>query len=101
MIFQHLFWWFEVHTGTVNESGPFYGFWSGFGSDIGEVTLIAAVIATFRHRNCSVKGCWRLGKNVDGTPHLACHKHHPAHGAPTRNISLQQLHDAHRDRIIR
>ena len=21
--------WLAVHTGTVNESGPYYGFWSG------------------------------------------------------------------------
>jgi hypothetical protein len=25
--------WLAVHTGTVNEPGPYYGFWSGFGSD--------------------------------------------------------------------
>jgi hypothetical protein len=25
--------WPAVHTGTVNEPGPYYGFWSGFGSD--------------------------------------------------------------------
>jgi len=28
--------WLAVHTGTVNEPGPYYGFWSGFGSDLAE-----------------------------------------------------------------
>jgi hypothetical protein len=26
--------WLQVHTGTINEAGPYYGFWSGFGSDL-------------------------------------------------------------------
>src|SRR5664280_148148 len=38
--------WAAVHTGTLNESGPYYGFWSGFGSDLGEATLITAVPLT-------------------------------------------------------
>jgi hypothetical protein len=29
--------WFQVHTGTINEPGPYYGFWSGFGSDLEEL----------------------------------------------------------------
>jgi hypothetical protein len=32
--------WLAVHTGTVNEPGPYYGFWSGFGSDIAEFGII-------------------------------------------------------------
>jgi len=36
--------WLAVHTGTVDEAGPYYGFWSGFGSDLGEAALIGAVI---------------------------------------------------------
>ncbi|HEY1282626.1 MAG TPA: hypothetical protein VGF22_23290, partial [Acidimicrobiales bacterium] len=26
--------WLAVHTGTDDLSGPWYGFWSGFGSDL-------------------------------------------------------------------
>ena len=70
--FQH---WLAIHTGTINEPGPYYGFFSGFGSDLGEVTLIAALLAVFRKHNCHVKGCWRIGKHsVDGSPW--CSKHH-------------------------
>lgn len=77
-MFAHLWYWIEVHTGTVNESGPYYGFWSGFGSDIAEVALIGGLIHMARARNCDVTGCLRLKSYmVDGTPWKACKKHHP------------------------
>jgi hypothetical protein len=92
-----LFHWFEIHTGTVGESGPYYGFWSGFGSDIGEATLIVGVWAAWHHHNCHVKGCVRLGRPVDGTPYVACPRHHPAHQGKKRNISQATINEAHRD----
>jgi hypothetical protein len=83
--------WFEVHTGTVNETGPYYGFWSGFGSDLGEATLVAGGVALWRHHSCHVRGCARLGRPVDGTPYLACPKHHPAHHGDKRAVSLATI----------
>jgi hypothetical protein len=53
------------------ERGNGYQWWSGIGSDFGEVTIVAAILATLRHRNCHEKGCWRLGHP------------HPEHGFPT------------------
>jgi hypothetical protein len=88
------FHWFEVHTGTVNESGPYYGFWSGFGSDIGEATLVAGLFAIWRHHSCHVRGCARLGRPVAGTPYLACPKHHPDHKGDRRSVSLETIHQA-------
>src|SRR5690348_18359155 len=35
--------WLQVHTGTVNEPGPYYGFWSGFGSDLEEFGILGAI----------------------------------------------------------
>ena len=90
------FHWFQVHTGTVNESGPYYGFWSGFGSDLGEATIFVALVATWRHHDCHVKGCARLGRRVDGTPYLACPKHHPDHKGMKRGVSLEELRRAHK-----
>ena len=57
--------WLAVHTGTVNESGPYYGFWSGFGSDLTEFGIIG-VISTgiyqlVKRYNCHEPGCWRVG----------------------------------------
>lgn len=67
--------WFLHFTGADNVSGPWYGFWSGFGSDIGEVTLIAAVLGAARHKNCHVKGCWRLGHSDPEHGHPVCRRH--------------------------
>jgi hypothetical protein len=66
----------------TNHTGCGYGFWSGFGSDISEITLVGAVIALlgafWRNHNCHVTGCWRLSwmpHPVHGHP--VCRKHHP------------------------
>ena len=72
--------------GVINEGGKGYGFWSGVGSDIGEVALIGAVIAAYRRHNCHVRRCWRLQRHpVEGTPWIVCRKHHP---------TINQLPDA-------
>jgi hypothetical protein len=71
--------WLTVHTGSSNEPGvaPNYNFWSGFGSDLGEVALLGAVGGLWRKHACHTKGCWRIGRHtVDGTPW--CNKHHCA-----------------------
>lgn len=80
--------------GLTNAAGPVYSFWSGFGSDLGEVTLIAGVIALYRQHNCHVTGCWRIGKHpVMGTPYVTCAKHHPViHG---QDIKVEHVQLAH------
>ncbi len=89
--------WLAVHTGVDNESGPWYAFWSGFGSDLGEVTIVVAIIGWGRHANCHSKGCWRFGRHpVDGTPFKVCRRCHPlmARVKPTREI-IHAHHAAH------
>ncbi len=61
-----------------------YQFWSGIGSDLGEVTLITGLARAFwrtrRHLECHVeapKNCHRIGHPVPGTGHRACRLHHP------------------------
>jgi hypothetical protein len=67
--------WLAVHTGTVNEGGPYYGFWSGFGSDLGELALLGAIGGMYHKHTCHSRGCWRIGRHiVDGTPW--CNRHH-------------------------
>jgi hypothetical protein len=93
--------WFALHTGTLH-GGPdlYYNFWSGFGSDLGEATLISAVCVGVytgvRKVNCHTKGCWRIGHHpLDGTPYILCRHHHPDvpnHGATHERI-LAQHHD--------
>jgi hypothetical protein len=66
------------YLGLNDPSGPIYLFWSGFGSDLGEVTLVAALVGLFRSHNCAVTGCIRTRTfPVAGSPWKACRKHHP------------------------
>ena len=74
--------WLQIHTGTVNETGPYYGFWSGFGSDREEFGILgaigAAIYSLFKKYNCHEPGCWRIGNHpaAGGQFHL-CYRHHP------------------------
>lgn len=92
----HAVWhWFLHWTGSDNVSGPWYGFWSGFGSDLGEVTLLGLAVGVVKSRNCHVKGCWRLGKHpVSGTPFAVCRRHHPE--LEHRHIRAEHVHAAHK-----
>ena len=88
-------WWWILHvTGVDNVSGPWYGFWSGFGSDLGEIEISPPTIAIYRRHNCHVKGCWRIGKySVEGTGYVVCRHHHPDE-APTHHEVLAAHHAA-------
>lgn len=103
LVFHFTQHWLAVHTGTVNESSPYYGFWSGFGADLGYATNVAAVTAAayhvLRHHNCHQKGCWRLGRPVPGTPFVACHVHHPQHNqrCAERNVPAGMIDAAYRE----
>jgi hypothetical protein len=92
--------WLALHTGTLH-GGPdlYYNFWSGFGADLGEVTLITAVAlgvyTGVRKVNCHTKGCWRIGHHaLEGTPYILCKKHHPH--VPTRGATHEHILEAHR-----
>ena len=89
--------WFALHTGTLH-GGPdvYYNFWSGFGSDLGEATLISAVCVGvytgMRKVNCHTKGCWRIGHHaLEGTPYILCKHHHP--DVPNRGVNRPGFHD--------
>ena len=92
--------WLALHTGTLH-GGPdlYYNFWSGFGSDLGEATLITAVgvgvYTGVRKVNCHTKGCWRIGHHtLEGTPYILCRKHHPY--VPTTGASHEHILEQHR-----
>jgi hypothetical protein len=63
--------------GIDDVSGPWYAFWSGFGSDLGEFAIAGALIGMIRKNNCEVHGCWRLGRHATAAGHHVCRKHHP------------------------
>jgi hypothetical protein len=91
--------WLALHTGVLN-GGPdrYYNFWSGFGSDLGEATLISAVgIGVYtgvRKVNCHTKVCWRIGHHpLDGTPYILCRHHHPH--VPSKGASHEHILEQH------
>ena len=70
----HWFYTYFVHV----LSGKGYQFWSGIGSDVGEVTLLSLVAVCWHSHNCHVHRCWRLQWHphpVHGHP--VCKHHHP------------------------
>ncbi len=92
--------WLALHTGTLH-GGPdlYYNFWSGFGSDLGEATLISAVglgvYTGVRKVNCHTKRCWRIGHHqLEGTPYILCRHHHP--DVPTNGASHEHILEQHR-----
>ena len=76
---------FFLHwTGSWNESGAWYGFWSGFGACL---TYFAVIGVAYRHLKC--KSCWRIAHHrVEGTHYKTCHKH----ATPDEHARLQEMH---------
>jgi hypothetical protein len=96
--------WLAVHTGTVNEPGPYYGFWSGFGSDLTEFGIIG-VISTgiyqlVKRYNCHEPGCWRVGTHpAAGGQFSLCYHHHPDfRGTKPTHEMIARLHQEHAER---
>jgi hypothetical protein len=93
--------WAAVHTGTINEPGPYYGFWSGFGSDLTELGIIGAigtgVYQLFKKYNCHEPRCWRVGTHeMAGGQFHVCYRHHPDYnGARPTHELMVRLHEEH------
>lgn len=86
--------WLAHLFGLDDLSGPWYGFWSGIGSDIGEVVIIGAIIQWWRRSTCHVTGCHRLAlHHVHGTPYITCRRHHP----DPKGLTAEHVEKAHRE----
>lgn len=83
--------------GLDNLSGPFYGWWSGAGSDLSELTLAGAAVGLIHHHNCHVHGCWRPGRHsVAGGRYKVCRRCAQKSGiVPDEPITLQHIAEAH------
>ena len=70
--------WIAHILGLDDGSGRWYLFWSGFGSDISELAIFAALFGIIRRHNCHARRCWRVGRfPIEGTGHVVCRRHHP------------------------
>lgn len=94
MILQHIWWWIEVHTGTVNESGPYYGFWSGFGSDLGEIAILGGIVAFYRTHECHTSTCHWPAHHTTADGYRLCKK---CVGKPVEDLSLHFIHPDHQE----
>jgi len=77
-----------------------YNFWSGSGSDLGELTLLGILgtaALAYKQRNCHVRWCWRMSFHpVRGTTRVVCHKHHTVEV----HDAMRKWHDdAHPERL--
>jgi hypothetical protein len=93
--------WLAVHTGTNDTSGVYYGFWSGFGSDLAEIGILGAigtgVYQLVKKNNCHEPGCWRVGTHpAAGGQFLLCYRHHPDFQGmkPTHDL-IARMHSDH------
>src|SRR5215510_7999415 len=96
--------WLGVHTGNLNESGAYYAFWTGFGSDLAELGILGAigtgVYQPVKKYNCHAPRCWRVGSYpAAGGQFLLCHHHHPdfAGTKPTHDL-IVRMHREHAQR---
>ena len=76
-------------------TGRGYQFWSGIaGSFVVGGSLWAGTFAFWRHHNCHVKGCWRMGRHaVADTPFRVCRIHHP--DVPDGGATAEHIEAAH------
>jgi hypothetical protein len=77
--------WLSHGTGSYDTPGVahHYNFFSGFGSDLGQYTIVTAlisnVVVVWRAHTCQrYWWCWRPpAKPLDGTQYKLCALHHP------------------------
>lgn len=69
--------WHAIHSTWWPQGGQWEAFFSGPGSDFGELAILGGVLGAWHKVNCHQGGCWRIGRHhVDGTPW--CNHHHHA-----------------------
>jgi hypothetical protein len=90
--------WLAFATGSYNTQGVAhnYNFFSGAGSDIGEITIATSLFASafvlWRANTCHrYWWCWHHGHFLlEGTPYKLCAKHHPD-DVPTRKEAMAAM----------
>ena len=79
-------------TGTSNASSRAYDFWSGFGSDIGELAILGGMIQFARRANCHNHGCFRLSLHTTADGYRLCRK---CVSKPKSDLALHEIHADH------
>lgn len=71
------------YLGIDDTAGPWYGFWSGFGSDIQEFGIFGLLWLMWKRHQCHELHCFRIAHHEltkdNGHKTVYCHKHIGAH----------------------
>lgn len=71
--------WYLLHPLT----GKGYQFWSGIGSDFGEVTILGGLLMIYRKHECHLDTCHRPAWHPHPEHgHPVCRKHFPEEAKP-------------------
>jgi hypothetical protein len=92
--------WFVLN-GNRNESGGWYGWWSGVGGSVPDLAIITGALAWYLHHTCGDHpSCLRWGKYpAAGGLFRLCHVHHPdLQGQRPRRELIHRLHREHQGR---
>jgi hypothetical protein len=73
-------------------NGRGYAWWSGAGSDIGEVTIIGGLVMVYRKHECHLDGChWPSFHPHDEHGHPVCRRHYKQSGDGHRVSGKKQV----------
>ncbi len=67
--------WFFIITGSRNEAGGWYGFWSGFGGSIPDFLILASIVQVYRTHTCAHRPCRRWAHHITKAGHRLCKIH--------------------------
>ncbi|GAA3635906.1 hypothetical protein GCM10022223_62920 [Kineosporia mesophila] len=89
--------WFLTVTGSNDMSSAWYGFWSGFGADLGEFAIVGGLISVYRQHICHARRCWRRGRyQVEGTKYRTCRKHDPSASGEDDDPTAEEIAASYR-----
>lgn len=94
--------WFLHYTGSDNVSGPWYGFFSGFGSDLTELALLGAAVAVITRTVQSIRARaeqHHLERLAQATAHHNELKHQAERHHQQHMDQAQQHHDALKEQL--
>lgn len=94
--------------GCINGTPHNYPFFSGSGSDWGEITLVGlaltAMAAWYHKHNCHTDTCWRIGRHpMAGGTFVVCRRHHnEIEGVhPARKHTVEHIRARHQAYLAR
>lgn len=92
-----LLWFLGVYP-VPSGTSAMYQLWSGFVPALAVLSLAGGVWSHYKHINCQVRGCPRIGRYF-AAGYRVCHRHHPdpqvgRGGVPRETVIAAQQREA-------